>query len=176
MGSLGRSPASRVLRCLLIVGALMSAACASKPAPAVGVSTVERGGAVSFAFDSLDERPVSSQALRGRPIVLAFVTTWDLPSQVQTRYLTALKTTASIALVALDTRANRELVEAYAKTLNVSYPVALAAPTDSSSGIQTFGDFGEIAVPTVIVLDAEGRIIFRRNGLCKTEDIDAALR
>jgi thiol-disulfide isomerase/thioredoxin len=142
----------------------------------VGVSTAARSDIVHFSFDSLDARPVSSQAFSGRKLVLGFVTTWDLSSQIQTRYLSALKPSVQVALVALDTRANRELVEAYAKALKVSYPVALASPTDTSGGVQSFGEFGEIAVPTVIVLDAEGRIILRRDGLCKTEEIEAALR
>src|SRR5262245_17346541 len=54
---------------------------------ASGVETQRAEGAVDFAFDSLDARPVSSAAMRGKVSVLGFFTTYDLGSQAQVNYL-----------------------------------------------------------------------------------------
>jgi hypothetical protein len=53
--------------------------------------------------------------------------------------------------------------------------MALAARTGGSE-VQVLGDFGELAVPTVIVLDTQSRIVFRRTGITKPEEIRAALQ
>lgn len=169
---------SVVQRCTFASVCMFVLACGrAAPAP-VGVSSVAQNAPLSYAFESLDERQVSSEAFRGRKVVLVFVTTWDLSSQVQTRFATSVRASDDVrmALVALDIRANKELVAEYAHAMNVSFPVALATPTDARDGIQVFGELGEIAVPTVLVLDREGRVVLRRNGLCKTEEIQAALQ
>jgi hypothetical protein len=130
------------------------------------------GKSVAFSFDSLDERNVSSEAARGRVAVLAFITTWDLSSQAEVDYLVAMakhdEGRVYYALVALDDRKNRELVEAYKKTLNVTFPVAMA-------DAETIAGRGPIAgvnqVPTVVVLDAEGRITWQKSGVSKPDEI-----
>jgi hypothetical protein len=170
---------------VVVVGLLATSmpACGAKTpsagGAALGMSDVARESPVQYAFDSLDDRAVSSAAFRGHAVVLAFVTTWDLASQAQTEVLVRMKLneggTAKVAIISLDDRANRELVEQYSKTLNVPYPMALAARTGGSE-VQVLGDFGELAVPTVIVLDTQSRIVFRRTGITKPEEIRAALQ
>jgi hypothetical protein len=165
--------------------ALLSAACRVPTDPQSPASAHSEGRAlaegqvVSFAFDSLDARAVSSQVGQGqgRKVVLAFVTTWDITSQAQASILAKMELDPSVftALVVLDDRANRELVEQYAKTLNVTFPVAMAAPTGSEAGTPTYGDFGAVAVPVVVVLDTLGRGVFRSVGLAKPAQIRAAL-
>jgi hypothetical protein len=172
--------------CVAVASALLTtlAACGAKsPSPsAVGMSNVARESPVRYVFDSLDARMVSSEAFRGSAVVLAFVTTWDLASQAQTEVLVRMKlnevgaeNVAKVAIVSLDDRANRELVEQYSKTLNVPYPMALAARTGGGEG-QVLGDFGELAVPTVIVLDTQSRIVFRKTGITKSDEIRTALQ
>ncbi len=45
---------------------------------------------VDFVFESLDDRPRRSEATRGSPPVLAFVTTSSLSSQAQVDFLVAM--------------------------------------------------------------------------------------
>jgi thiol-disulfide isomerase/thioredoxin len=153
-------------------------ACAKEPAAPVGSSDRGVAAPVTFQFNSLDERPVSSQAFLGHRVVLAFVTTWDVASQGQAQLLAQLSVPQGVnkVLVALDERHNRELVEVFAKTLKISFPVAMAEPTASREGLQLFGDFGEIAVPTVVVLDESGRILLRSNGITKANEVLRALQ
>jgi hypothetical protein len=150
-----------------------------------GVSTAAFTTPPEFAFESLDDRPVSSDAARGVPTVLAFVTTSSLSSQAQVDFLVAMATHdggdagsrepgVRYAIVALEPDANRELVEMYKKTLRIPFPVAMAdGPTLAGAG--PFGDVS--AVPVTVVLDRAGRVAWRMDGrVVKTPEMRAALR
>ena len=157
---------------VLLVG--LSLACVKEPAKVEapeGASPAE--GAfepsevpVTFAFDSLDERPVSSDAARGRPAVLVFIQTGSVWAQAQVNFVLSLSRAAGDAvayyLVALEPRDSRELVETYARVLGVTFPTALA---DESTMLGA-GPFGMLKVPAVAVLDRAGRnsVARRRTG------------
>jgi hypothetical protein len=151
--------------------------CGPKPAAApVGVS--DKPGATfpdrpaSYVFDSLDERAVSSAAHRGKPTILAFVTTGDIVGQAQVDYLVAMAKNdgakVNYALVAIHPRKEIVLVEAYLSALKVEFPVALA----DASALTAAGPFGEIsAVPTLVILDREGKIVWKHTGLAKSDEV-----
>jgi hypothetical protein len=155
-----------------------SAASASAAVP--GVSTSAYAPPVDFAFESIDERPVSSEAMRGMPTVLSFVTTSSLSSQAQVDFLVAMAKhdqgveKVRYAVVALEPSGNRELVEMYKKALSIPFPVALAdGPT--LAGASPFGDVS--AVPVTVVLDRAGRVAWRIEGrVVKSQEMRAALR
>lgn len=169
---------------LALAGLLACASCGPKEeiGPPVGVS--DKPGApaptdrpVAYVFDSLDARSVSSDAMRGKPTVIAFVTTGDLVGQAQVDFLVAMakndREKVSYALVALHPRREIVLVDTYVKTLNVEFPVALADAAATSDK----GPFGEIpAVPTVVVLDRLGRIVWKHTGLAKPDELRARMR
>jgi len=133
---------------------------------------------VDFEFDSLDDHPVSSASTRGQVTVIVFVETGSLPSQAQVDFLVAMaKNDADkvhYAVVALESRENRELVEIYRKALGITFPVALADPTTASGG----GPFGDVtAVPVTVVLDRAGRIVWRVAGrVARSEEIRTAMK
>lgn len=162
------------------IGAVIAAStagCGPKAVePTVGVS--DKPGAafpdrpVTYVFDTLDERPVSSAAHRGKPTILAFITTGDIVGQAQIDYLVAMAKNdgakVNYALVALHPRKEIVLVEAYISALKVEFPVALADP----SVMTPQGPFGEFsAVPTIIVLDREGKIVWKHTGLAKADEL-----
>jgi hypothetical protein len=149
--------------------------------PPVGVS--DKPGAtfpdrpVTYVFDPLDDRPVSSTAHRGKPTILAFVTTGDIVGQAQVDYLVAMSkndgTKVNYAVIALHPRKEIVLVEAYVSALKIEFPVALGDP----SVMTPQGPFGEIsAVPTIVVLDREGKIAWKHTGLAKSEELRAHMR
>lgn len=148
-----------------------------------GVSTGEVRAPVDFAFDSLDERPVSAEATRGKPTVIAFVNTGSLPAQAQVDFLVVMAKhdaanhdgdAVNYAVVALESRENRELVELYRKSLDISFPVALADETTAAGG----GPFGDVtAVPVTVILDCAGRVVWRVAGrVAKADEMRAALK
>lgn len=143
-----------------------------------GVSAGDTRAPVEFAFDSLDDRPVSSEATRGKPTVLAFVNTGSLPAQAQVDFLLVMAKhdgdTVNYAVVALEARENRELVELYRKSLGIPFPVALADDATASGG----GPFGDVtAVPVTVILDRAGRIVWRVAGrVVKADEMRVSLR
>jgi hypothetical protein len=143
-----------------------------------GASSAPRGAAVDFAFDSLDDRPVSSEATRGKVTVLVFVTTGSLLAQAQVDYVVAMAKNdvdrVNYAVVALETRDNRELVELYRKALSIPFPAAMA-DAGTMAGAGGFHDVS--AVPVTVVLDEAGRVAFRADGrVAKSDEIRAAMR
>ncbi len=170
--------AATALSCVL-------AGCGPKadPGPPVGVSTkgaeplpIPEKAAV-YEFDSLDERPVSSEAMRGKPTVIVFVSTGDIVGQAQVSYLVHMAKSdgdrVNYAMVALHPRKEIVLVEAYCRTLGVEFPVALGDPSVTKAG----GPFGEIpAVPTLVLLDREGRLVWKHTGLAKSDEIRRHMR
>jgi hypothetical protein len=132
---------------------------------------------VDFAFESLDDRPVTSEATRGKLTVIAFVTTGSLPSQAQVDFLVAMAKhdadRVNYAVVALEAHDNRELVELYRKALSVSFPMALAdGPTLAGAG--SFGDVR--AVPVTVLLDRSGHVAWRVDGrVARSDEIRAAM-
>jgi hypothetical protein len=163
-------------------GALASGCGAKEPEAPVGIS--DKPGQpfpdkpVSYAFDPLDDaHPVSSDVERGKPTILAFVTTGDIVGQAQVDYLVAMykndSTKVNYALVAIHPRKEIVLVEAYVSALKVEFPVALGDVSSMMAG----GPFGEIsAVPTVVVLDRDGKIVWKHTGLAKADELRGHLR
>jgi hypothetical protein len=145
-------------------------------APGVSGVSTDADAPARFRFDSLDARPVSSEASRGRVAVIVFVTTGNIASQAQVNYLAAMAKhdgeKVYYAMVVLEPKENREIVEIYRTNLHVPFPVALADP-ETMAGQGPFG--GLDAVPVIVVLDREGRPVWRKPGLTKAEEIRSAM-
>jgi hypothetical protein len=151
--------------------ALLSCGGKAEPTTPIGISNPTPEAKAQFAFDSLDARPVSSESIKGKVAVLVFVTTYDWASQAEVDFVVPIAKhddpKVTFALVALQSRSDRELVEHYCETLNVTFPTALAdVPSASAAG------FGEVrSVPTLIVVDANGKMVFRKEGIVKGDEI-----
>lgn len=176
-----RATSSVVVPLAGVVVSVLSACGSAPPPEPVGVSHVvtpepTSGAAIDFAYDSLDARRVARSAMLGKVTVIAFVTTYDLGSQAQVNYLVAMAAhdgaKVNYALVALEKRSERELVEVYKTNLHVTFPVALADAETMGGG----GPFGDVhRIPAVVVLDAEGRMVWKKTGLAKSEEIRDAM-
>jgi hypothetical protein len=151
--------------------------------PPIGVSTQEGTATLpseptTYAFDPLDDdRPVSSEIHRGKPVVMAFITTGDIICQAQVGFLNAMAKNdgdrVAYAVIALHPRREIVLVEAYRKSIGIEFPLALA----DGSVTAPRGPFGEIpAVPTVVVLDRFGKLVWKHTGLAKVDQIRAHVK
>ena len=76
--------AKRSSAAVLVIACGGSAQTAVTPAGMSNADTTE--GLASFAFDSLDTRPVTSNAFRGKPAVLAFVTATGAENVMRSAY------------------------------------------------------------------------------------------
>jgi len=154
--------------------------CGGEPPPAKDGATVvkARPEPVRFAYQALDGKPLSTASLSGRFSLIALGATYDLPSQAQARFLTGVARNhtprVNVALLILEPEENRPLVEAFVQTLRLEYPVALA---DQATITGTGGPFpGLHHVPSVVIIDREGREVWRHMGLVDDETLNGALQ
>jgi hypothetical protein len=118
-----------------------------------------------------------AESLRGAPAILIFITTYDLASQAEARFLLGVyrrhRGAVRAAAIVLEPNENRPLVQAFRDTLKLSYPVAIG----DAALVAGEGPFGDVhSVPSVVLLDAEGRIAWKHAGLVKDEELEQALR
>jgi len=144
------------------------------PSAAVVASAARR---VDFELQDLGGEPITSATTRGRVLCVLFVTTYDLASQVEARrvdeVVVAYAERASGLLVVLEEGQYAPLAAAFRDALAIASPVAMADPAT----LVGEGPFGRIErVPTLVVLDAEGRETSRRAGVLTRTDVEAALR
>jgi thiol-disulfide isomerase/thioredoxin len=173
MGSWGRKSSAA----LALGGVLAACGGGSAKSAPPGMSMVELSDvAPAFRFDSLDAREVSSAAMRGKPSVITFVTTFDPISQMQVSYLVGIAATmpgVNFALVALQEPSQREIVELYRDAMKVKFPVAMGDTATIAGG----GVLGDVhMVPTTIVLARDGKIAWRHAGGVLPEELRAHLR
>jgi hypothetical protein len=168
---------------LLSVSALLLAACVAgctttpePAAPDTSVAPAATGKRVLFEFVALDGRTVSTSSMSGRFSVIAFGTSYDIASQAQAKFLLAVAhrhaPRVNAALLVLEREDNRPMIEAFAGALKLDYPVAIA----DAATIAGNGPFAGLHhVPSVVILDREGREIWRHVGLADEDTIRAAL-
>jgi hypothetical protein len=150
--------------------------CSSEPIPETAPRWVPHGARVEFSFPTIDGGTLSTNGVAGRFTVLAFVTTYDRPSQAQARFLTGVvrhhTPRINAGLIVLEPEAHRILVESFVHVLEPPYPVAMA----DEATIAGEGPFqGLRSVPTVVILDPEGGEAWRHIGLATGDQIDAAV-
>jgi thiol-disulfide isomerase/thioredoxin len=173
-------------RSRVILLASLLASCSLACSPAATNVTASIGGdnaasdphsAITYKYDSLDEKPVSSDAFAGKPVVLAFVTTYDIVSQAVMDYLAAMSKRdgdqVHYAMIAVQDGSDRELVEVYREHLKIDFPVAMGDAASIAGG----GPFGDVhVVPTIVILNREGRVVWRHVGIAKSAEIRNAMR
>jgi hypothetical protein len=163
---------------LLVASALGLACAAERPAAQPLFAETPRGSPLHFHYELADGKGIlAAEALRGQPAVISFLTTYDLASQAQARFLSGISrrhaATLHAAAVVLEPPDNRPLVVAFRDALRLDFPVAIAdAPLIAGEG--PFGDVH--AVPSTVVLDSEGRLVWRHVGLAKEDEIENVLR
>jgi hypothetical protein len=159
---------SLVAVALLLLGACQRVA----DEPAADPPETE-GRVLQFAFGTTSGAELNSENVRGRVTVLVLVTTFDLASQVVAKRLNEVVLShhprINAAAVVLEPANHAPLADAFRSALELSYPVALADLPElgRESGL------GQVrSVPTVIVLDGEGREIARKLGMCTVSELE----
>lgn len=159
--------------CLLVV--IATACGGTNPSVRKRTPTVT-GAPISYAFVDQSGATVSSETMRGRATIAALVTTYDWASQLVLRRVDqALGSYAprinAFAMI-LEPPSYAVLAPAFAHSLNLHFPVVMADHASLEGG----GALGPIDyVPTLVVLDADGRVAERLKGLVDSEQIKAAL-
>jgi hypothetical protein len=109
--------------------------------------------------------------------VIGFITTYDVPSQAEVRFVMNLARhhvpRLNVAFLVLEARENRPLVEAFVTALGIQDPVAIA-DADTIAGQGPFARLHH--VPSVIILDRQGREAWRHIGLVQEGELEQAVR
>lgn len=160
--------------------ALLTIRCAAAPVssvvPAGAIGDAEPGAVRRFAFATTSGKVIRSSELRGRMSLIVFAATYDAASQAQARMVQAVfrqhVPRINVLLIALEPPHHKMLVEAFAQSLNLSYPVALA----DAATIAGRGAFeGLQHVPSLVLLDRQGRERWRHIGLIREEGVRRAI-
>lgn len=135
------------------------------------------GTPVSFEWEEVHGGKLASADLLDRVTVLAFVTTYDVPSQAEVRFLSQLAREhtprLNVAIVVLEPPENTPLALAFASALDLRFPVAMA----DEATIKGDGPFAGLHhVPAIVVLDKRGVERFRHLGLVDSTGLEEAVR
>ena len=138
----------------------MSAACVEEeivPEPVVPVASEKQP--INFQFITLESTSFNQEKVRGRVSIIAFLTTYDLQSQLMAQRLEAILHRATprinIVGVVMEPESHAPLVQVFKEDLHLSYPIVLA----SGEIVENTSPFGEIlGMPSYYVLMADGRI------------------
>jgi len=160
------SGAGAALRGLLAATMLVAAGCgASAKVPQSGnvIRFVRHPDlAPEFALEGLDGKPLSLGSVRGKVVLLNFWATWCGPCRAEIPDLIALqeKYAGKLQIIGLTVDEDDAGVvkEAVART-GINYPVAMTSPEMRMK----YG--GIAALPTSFVLDTEGRVVQKHEGL-----------
>lgn len=118
--------------------------------------------APDFTLDALDGKPLSLAGSRGKVVLLNFWATWCGPCRAEIPDLIALqqkyKDQLQIIGLTVDEDDPAEVKQVVAES-HINYPVAMASPDIR----MRYG--GIAALPTSFVLDAQGRVVQKHEGL-----------
>lgn len=117
--------------------------------------------------------PISHEDLHGKVGVFVYWATWCNGCRVEIPDLIALRKEfpeSQVEVVGLSVDEAHKDLEAFAREHGINY--RLARVTDSIS--QAFGEVD--AIPTLFILDQQGRIQFRHTGLVRNEAISERVR
>jgi len=129
-----------------------------------------------YEYLALDGKRFSSDTNRGKVTVIAVIATYDLGSQVVVRQLSEVlfrqRRGLSILALVLEPPKNAPLAEAFAATLELPFPIAMA----DQATLEAEGPFGPIdTVPTTIVLSPDGTEVWRHEGAVLASEIERAI-
>ncbi len=113
--------------------------------------------AADFRLTAVDGQTVALHDLRGKVVLLNFWATWCPPCKAEMPDLNALYrdngTKHNFVVVGVDVEEDRSAVEAFARQLNIAFPLLL-----DTSGQVTDGSYHIRSLPTTLIVDREGNV------------------
>ncbi len=155
--------------------ALVLAGC-SRSQESTGAAAGEPGpqGPLLPAFElvALAGGQLGSEDLKGKVVIYDFWATWCGPCHIQADILHALYPGVAgngVEFVAISVGEPEDLVRDFLRDRPYPYPVLVDPEDRMSSELRILG------LPTLIVVDGEGRVVYRNTGISDRETIERAL-
>lgn len=163
-------------RSILIITTLISAlamgnALAARPANPPRTERLQR--LPDFSLTGLDGKPVTPSDLHGKVVLLDFWETWCIPCRYQARILEGLWPDfqgKDVRFLAVDVSEDLEIVRRFVSQHPFNYPVVRDADQKLSNQL------GIVGLPSLVVIDRSGRIVFQKTGLSGADSIKEVLR
>ena len=172
-----RDLAPIALAFLMGCGSSPAATAAPKAPPMVTASPPDSAKRVDFSFTDLNGKEVSTSSVHGRVTVVAFIATYDVASQAQTRFLSEIDhehtPRLNVFALVLESPENKPLADAFASALKIPYALCMADEA-TIKGEGAFTGLGQ--VPSIVILDKEGRERYRHLGFIPKVELEAAIR
>ena len=126
----------------------------------------------AFLVNDVDGKPVSTAAWKGKVVLLNFWATWCPPCRAEVPLLVDLaaryKDRLQIVGVSLDD--GPEEVRAFVKDEGINYPVVMASR-------EILAEYGGVpALPTLFVVNADGNVVQKHEGLYSRELYETEIR
>ena len=129
--------------------------------------------ATNFTLLDLENKEFSLSDIKGKPIILFFWTTWCPHCRKELKLLNALHAELlqnGVELVAINVEETADKVQRFIGSYPLSYRVLLDTDTKVAQA------FGILGVPTYILINKEGRIVFEHNYFPQKEYQDLILK
>ena len=156
-GVLLSSPTARIAGAALLAATVLGGCSRDASGPGRGlIPAAERRPAPALAGTTIDGTPYDGAALRGSPAVVNVWGSWCGPCKKEQPELNAVaREFADVRFVGVNVRDDPAAARAHAQRYAVPYPSLHDA---DSSIVARFRDVPPSAVPSTVVLDAQGRI------------------
>jgi thiol-disulfide isomerase/thioredoxin len=127
-----------------------------------------------FLVTDLDGKPVSTAQLHGKVVIVNFWATWCPPCREEIPQLVALqnkyKEQLEIIGVSMDEDATPQQVKQFAAKVGINYPVVMGAQAIAP-------EYGGVpALPTSFIVNTDGRVVQKHEGLFPPEVFDTEVR
>jgi len=125
-----------------------------------------------FRLPTADGRDLAATDLRGHAVLYEFWATWCTPCHVQVEILKELypkQKAKGVEFIGVATGEPAEVVREYLAKVASPYPVVIDSEETVGTALEILG------LPTLIVVDSAGRIVWRHTGLSDAPTLDRVL-